>query len=188
MPAPDEIGRFVRPLDAARIEYMITGATAAILYGQPRVTNDLDVVVALRDDAVPAFAAAFPEDEFYLPPESIIRVEQARGQRGHFNVLHLETGYKADFYLAGTDPLHHWALPRRRRIDWLDDLVLQVAPPEYVILRKLEYFREGGSSKHPADIRAILAGTAVDVAVLEDWAQKLGVLDVWLRVRDQGAT
>jgi len=27
------------------------------------------------------------------------------------------------------------------------------APPEYVILRKLQYFREGGSEKHLLDIK-----------------------------------
>ena len=122
--------------------YMITGATAAIIYGQPRLTNDLDVVLALRDEHLPPLLAAFPESQFYLPPESVIRVEQARSQRGHFNILHLDSGYKADVYLAGSDVLHAWALPLRRRIPWTDSLALPVAPPEYVILRKLEYFRE----------------------------------------------
>lgn len=49
MPAPDELTRFAQRLEAIGSPYMITGATAAILYGQPRVTNDLDVVLSLDD-------------------------------------------------------------------------------------------------------------------------------------------
>jgi hypothetical protein len=86
--------------------YMVTGATAAILYGQPRVTNDLDVVLSLDDSARRSLLQAFPESDFYVPPESVIQAEQARSQRGHFNLIHLESGYKADVYLTGSDPLH----------------------------------------------------------------------------------
>jgi hypothetical protein len=183
MHAPDEIAVFAARLDALGVEHMITGATAAILYGQPRLTNDIDVVVALRDDQVLGLIAAFPEAEFYVPPESVIRVESARSLRGHFNILHYASGYKADIYLAGSDPLHMWALPLRRRISWTSGLVLQVAPPEYVIVRKLEYFREGGSSKHPADVRAMLAVTRVDLGVVEHWVERLGLAAQWAAVR-----
>jgi hypothetical protein len=186
MPARDEISLFVERLNAVGAEYMITGATAAILYGQPRVTNDIDVVLALRDEQVAALLHAFPESEFYIPPTFVIRVEMARRHRGHFNIIHHDTGFKADVYLAGSDPLHAWALPRRRPVDWTDAVQLYVAPPEYVILRKLEYFREGGSSKHPADVRAILAATTVDVAAIEKWARRLGLEEQWAQVRLTG--
>src|SRR5262245_38059804 len=118
MHAPDEIALFAQRLGTIGADYMITGATAAILYGQPRLTNDIDVVVALLDEQVPKLISAFPESEFYVPPESVIRVEQSRALRGHFNILHYASGYKADIYLAGNDPLHLWALPLRRRIRW----------------------------------------------------------------------
>ena len=164
---------------------MITGATAAIIYGQPRVTNDLDLVIALDAPAVSALVRAFPDSEFYVPPEAVIRAEQARAQRGHFNVLHLTSGYKTDFYLAGRDALHAWALQRRRQIEWSKDITLPVAPPEYVILRKLEYFREGGSSKHPADIKAIMATTELDRGALDEWIDRLGLKEVWTQLQIQ---
>ena len=183
MHAPDEIALFAQRLGTIGADYMITGATAAILYGQPRLTNDIDVVVALLDEQVPKLISAFPESEFYVPPEAVIRVEQSRALRGHFNILHYASGYKADIYLAGNDPLHLWALPLRRRIDWVGGLSLQVAPPEYVIVRKLEYYREGGSSKHPADIRAILATTAVDHDAVRGWVERLSLARQWDEVR-----
>lgn len=179
MPAPDELSVFAQRLEALGAPYMVTGATAAILYGQPRLTNDLDVVLALGDAHRPALRSVFPEDDFYVPPESVIRAEQARQQRGHFNLIHLESGYKADIYLVGADPLHAWALPRRRRIAWGQELTVSVAPPEYVVLRKLQFYREGGSSKHTSDIRAIREITGVDETLLAPWLTQLGLESEW---------
>ena len=186
MPGPDELSLFVERLEAVGAPYMVTGAAAAILYGQPRVTNDLDVVLSLDDAACAALLRAFPESEFYVPPETVIQSEQARPQRGHFNLIHLESGYKADIYLAGTDLLHAWALPRRRRVPWAGNLVVAVAPPEYVVLRKLEFYREGHSSKHVADIRAIREITGVDETVLAPWLESLGLGALWLELKSSG--
>ena len=182
MPAPVELALFVRRLELVGAPYMVTGATAAIIYGQPRVTNDLDVVLSLNDAGRTVLLATFSESQFYVPPESVIRAEQARSHRGHFNLIHHESGYKADVYLTGSDPLHAWAMERRRRVQWSDDLELWVAPPEYVVLRKMEFFREGGSAKHPADIRAIREVSGVDEAALVPWIEQLGLQEVWRRL------
>lgn len=176
---------FVERLEKIGAPYMITGATAAIIYGQPRVTNDLDVVLSLDDAGRADLLRAFSEEEFYVPPESVIQAEQARLHRGHFNLIHLESGYKADLYLAGVDALHAWAIPRRRRIRWNERLEVWVAPPEYVILRKLEFYREGGSAKHPADIRAIRQNAGVDEALLAPWLDRLGLRAAWDALRSK---
>jgi hypothetical protein len=184
MPAPDFIALFTGPLEHLGAPYMITGATAAILYGQPRLTNDIDVVIELRRDEIARLRAGFPETEFYVPPAEIIEVELARTQRAHFNLIHFDTGYKADLYPIGADALHAWAMPRRRRLPHGAGQI-QLAPPEYVILRKLEYFREGGSSKHRTDIQAILnvSGSEIDHTALAEWIERLGLAEVWKSVR-----
>lgn len=184
MPAPDFIALFTEPLEQLAISYMITGATAAILYGQPRLTNDIDVVIELHAADIERLRAAFPERDFYTPPAAVIGMELARTQRGHLNLIHFETGYKADLYPVGADPLHHWALPLRRRVSHGTGQI-SVAPPEYVILRKLEYFREGGSSKHVTDIQTILRvnGTTIDHAILTSWISRLGLTELWTSVQ-----
>jgi hypothetical protein len=183
MPGLDELSLFVVRLETLGAPYMVTGATAAILYGQPRVTNDLDVVLTLDEASRAALLRKFPDTEFYIPPESVIRAEQARNQRGHFNLIHHETGYKADIYLTGQDPLHAWAMPLRRRLRWNENTEIAVAPPEYVVLRKLEYYREGHSAKHPADIRAIREVTGVDEAALTPWLERLGLTGLWQELK-----
>jgi hypothetical protein len=64
---PELISPFVSRLERLGIPYMVTGSTAGILYGEPRLTHDVDIVVALEMTDVPAFVAAFPLEDFYCP-------------------------------------------------------------------------------------------------------------------------
>jgi hypothetical protein len=152
---------FTRKLNDLGVRYMVTGSTAAIYYGEPRMTNDVDIVLFLRRQDSTRFAQAFPPEEFYCPPEEVIGIELSRQYRGHFNLIHHETGFKADIYLMAGDPLHQWGMDKARIVKIGDDTV-QLAPPEYVILRKLQFFREGGSNKHPRDIARMLDSLGPD--------------------------
>lgn len=140
-------------------------------------------MLALGEASRARLLRAFSETEFYVPPESVIRTEQARHQRGHFNLIHHETGYKADIYLVGSDSLHAWALPLRRRVRWNSHLELMVAPPEYVVLRKLEYYREGHSAKHPLDIRSIQETNGLDETAMAPWLERLNLTALWQKVK-----
>ena len=55
--------------------------------------------------------------------------------------------------------------------------------PEYVIIHKLEFLREGGSEKHVRDIRGMLAVTDVDRALLEKKVKSRGLGEYWERVQ-----
>jgi hypothetical protein len=156
MPAIDPIWIFVDKLEAANWQYFVTGSVASIFYGEPRMTHDIDVILHLANKDVKDFEQNFPLSDFYCPPEEIINIEIMRRPYGHFNLIHHETGFKADIYSEGTDPLHQWAFLKRRRISFSHNQQLWLAPPEYLILRKLEFFREGGSDKHLNDIRGMM--------------------------------
>ena len=155
MPEPNLFLIFVSRLNASGMCYMVTGAVASIIYGEPRLTHDIDLVLELDDESAQKIVQAFPLDEFYCPPIEILKIEAKRPLRGRFNLIHHETGFKADVYLVGQDELHHWAMSSRRKFDVRGELIW-LAPPEYVILRKLEYFREGGSEKHLNDIASMI--------------------------------
>jgi hypothetical protein len=180
MPEPELSLLFLRPLNRLGVKYVISGSVAAILYGEPRLTHDVDFVVFLRGEDVARLRVAFPSPEFYLPPPEVIHGELAREQRGQFNVIHADTGFKADFYLAGRDGFHAWAFRHARRMEFRGEPVT-VAPPEYVIVRKLEYFREGGSEKHLRDIRAIrhVSADQIDQRALDEWIARQGVAAEW---------
>ena len=173
---------FVRPLNISGIPYMIGGSVAAIFYGEPRLTHDVDFVVFLNSNDVQQFTQIFPDSDFYVPPLEVIADEVAR-ERGHFNFIHQATGFKADFYPAGRDDLNAWGFRFKKEIQFEGETVT-LAPPEYVIVRKLEYFREGGSEKHLRDIRSMLAVSSeqIDVALLKEWLRRLGLEAEWQRV------
>ncbi len=180
MPEPELSLLFVRPLNRLGVRYLVSGSVAAILYGEPRLTHDVDFVVALGLEDIRRLQDAFAPPAFYFPPPEVIAIELAREQRGHFNVIHCDTGFKADFYQSGADELHAWAFRNARRLGYRAEPML-VAPPEYVIVRKLEYFREGGSEKHLRDVRGILAvsGENLDRAALEEWIHRRGLEAEW---------
>lgn len=167
-------------LNALGLRWMASGSIASAAYGEYRTTNDIDLILVLPGTDVTRLRDAFPEAEFYCPPVEVIETEAKRDQAGHFNLIHHETAFKADVYIAGADTLHEWALSRRREVR-INDVVLWLAPPEYVILRKLEFFREGRSEKHLRDIRGMLAMTEVDRAFLEKEIGQRGLGDVWRR-------
>lgn len=178
---PELIRPFVSRLEQLDVPYMVTGSTAGIMYGEPRMTHDVDIVVALTMADVERFVAAFPIEQFYCPPDDVLAIEIRRGQRGHANLIHHETGFKADIYIA-FDELHRWGLARRSRID-LDGLTIHVAPVEYVIVRKLEYFKEGRSGKHLRDIRSMLAvSEQFDLPTLEQFISTRGLDAEWALV------
>ena len=123
------ISIFVKPLNDANIEYMVTGSVASILYGEPRMTHDIDLVIKISEKDVPSLAKMFPEEQFYCPPADVILSEISREVRGHFNIIHHQTGLKADLYPIGKDPLHKWAMDKRQKIKFDNDHIY-VAPPE----------------------------------------------------------
>ncbi len=182
MPDADLIDLFVVPLNSAGFVYMVTGSVASMLYAEPRFTADVDVVVRLT--APEELRKAFSSPDYYCPPVDVIAVEIARPLHGHVNILHTPSALKADVYLEGEDPLHRWALALRRRFA-VGGRDIWAAPPEYVILRKLLFFREGGSSKHVRDVRALLAAQdeKLDFATLEKLAAERGVGDLLAEIR-----
>jgi hypothetical protein len=171
---------FTTRFEDAGISYMIVGAFATLTFGAVRTTEDLDLVLALTRGQVGRFEQAFPEEEFYRPPREPLLTEIDRTERGHFNLIHLATMDRADCYLVGRgDDLQLWALQHRRRVEWRGQHCW-VAPPESVILKKLEYFREGESPKHVWDIQNILRLVDVDRAFIEAHVARLGLREQWL--------
>jgi hypothetical protein len=171
-------------LNATGATWMATGSIAAMTYGDYRATNDIDVILVLAGGQIQRLATAFPLQEFYCPPADVIATEAARESRGHFNLIHHATGFKADVYIAGRDSLTQWALQRRRRLQ-LGETIMWIAPPEYVIIGKLEFFREGGSEKHMNDIRAMLRQTDIDRALLDKEVANRGLIEQWRQCRVQ---
>lgn len=178
MPATDLPWVFTEPLESTGIPYMIVGAFATITFGVVRTTEDLDLVLGLSLENIPRFEHSFPDEQYYRPRRETLLVEIARSERGHFNLIHHETLNRADCYVAGGDQLQLWALKNRRRVEWRGRQCW-VAPPEAVILKKLEFYREGRSQKHVYDIKNILQVVDVNIAFIEEYVAMAGLGEQW---------
>jgi hypothetical protein len=167
-------------LEKLDIPYMIGGSVAAIAYGEPRMTLDMDVVIDLILDKVESFAASFGQ-EYYVDINSI---KEAIGSRGHFNVIQSEAGVKVDFYLLGNDEYSQEEFKRRRRESFDENRVAMFSSPEDIILKKLEWYKMGESQKHIDDIKGVLriSGDKLDMPYIEKWALKIGVQDIWQKI------
>lgn len=182
MQPPDLLHIFIEPLEKHEVEYVITGSIAAVFYGEPRLTHDIDMILVIDTEFIRGLPTVFPIDDYYLPPEEILIPEMRMRRRKHFNIIHHGSGLKADCYLDyGEDELQQWALKHKKRVVYDNVLSVWACPPEYVIIRKLEYYRDGKSQKHIRDIKGMIAvsGEKLNQNLLQYWLEKQSLLEVW---------
>jgi hypothetical protein len=184
MDQTDLLRKTVEVLDGLAIPYALVGSFASSTWGEPRMTQVIDVLVDLKPSQVESLCAAFPDPEFYVSTSAARDAAQAKGQ---FNVIHPSSGNKIDFMVAGRTAWAAAQLQRRQRVPLFVDRVAYVAAPEDVILGKLVYYREGESEKHLRDIAGILriSADAVDRGYITRFAAQLGVADIWQAVQQR---
>lgn len=125
---PDLIELFIRPLERAGLEYMITGGVAVVIYGDPRFTRDVDLVLELAPERSSALLGAFDGDAFYLPPAAVLAEEVARPEGGHSST----TGTRGPTGTCGTS---EWccgsAGMRWTRMPWMSGVDVWSCPPSW---------------------------------------------------------
>lgn len=174
----EELLRYlVEALEDLNIPYAVVGSIASIAYGEPRTTVDIDVVVDVAPEDVENLKTRFPDPPFHLDEESARRAIKARSQ---FNVIHPKSGFKIDLHPTD-DRIARSQIRRSRKIEVGPDLRPRFSPPEEIIIKKMEYFREGGSDKHLRDIASMISvsGDHIDQRLVEEWAERLDLIEIW---------
>lgn len=177
--APHELlQKIAGTLENLHIPYLVTGSVAAMAFGEPRMTNDIDIVAAVEYKHVGGLMAAFPEEEFYISEDAI---RDAVRHQTQFNIIHPASGMKIDIVIRKKTPFNDSRFSRIRRIKAGENFETNFAAPEDIILMKMHYYREGGSEKHLRDISGILkiSGPEVDKDYIALWAEKLNLMDIW---------
>ena len=167
-------------LDELQVRYHLGGSFAAAIHGVPRQTRDADVVVDL-DAGTAARLVERLQGGFYIDP---MATGDAVARRGTFNAIHLATGFKVDFFVAGTGAFDAAEL-QRSELQWIvanPPRSAWVKSAEDTVLRKLQWFRDGGevSDRQWNDVLGILMaqGDRLDEGYLSRWADTLGVPDL----------
>ncbi len=163
--------------ETLQVPYAVVGSMASGVWGEPRMTLDIDVVARFGNN-VEQFCKRFPDDQFYV---SVPAAEDAVRRGGQFNVIDNLSGQKIDVMTLADTPWSQGQLSRRRQVQLIEDVEGYVAAPEDVILGKLLYYRDGGSDKHLRDIRGIFAASSeiIDHTYLEHWVVELGLAEAW---------
>jgi hypothetical protein len=183
-------GGIIDILEAMGIEYVIWGGVAVAMYGEPRFTRDMDVVVRLHHSQVDTLAQLFEEDGYYVSVDSI---RDAVERHFYFNVIHHETGIKVDFCVASRAPIYAWAFDHRQLRGFDEFRQAAYMPPESVILTKLQAYQDSGSTRHLDDIESIVrvSGPELDLSYIDREAVKMEGYAAWRdlveKIRREGA-
>jgi len=185
---PFEIAcRVAAALEDLGVPYFLGGSLASSIHGEPRATNDIDLVVDLRADLVDDLARRLGSD-FEVDEEAL---RDAVLRRSSWNLFYLPLLLKIDLFQCGASPFDREELARRQVIELGPQRRLYVKTPEDSVLRKLLWYRqgEGVSEKQWRDVVEILrVGRTLDQAHLARWAAALGIEDLLSRALTSAAT
>jgi len=175
-------------LEAAGVEYLIGGAIAEWAWGEPRATQDLDLVINLPIEAVSQLSKELEKRDMLVPAEIILDTIMEERADIPINAIHIYSGLKADLYpVRDGDELRQSAFRRRQRVDYGPPIgQVYIHSPEDLILYKLMYFGISQQSKHSRDIAAILRAkkNQLDFEYMEKWVTRLGLSSLWKEILD----
>jgi hypothetical protein len=170
----DTLRAVVTALDAAGIRHMLAGSLASTFHGEPRATQDVDLVIDAEDaESLDRFIALLAVERFYVGDH-----RAAFARRRSFNVIDRTNGWKVDLIVRRDRPFSRTEFDRRVPAT-IEGVEVAVATAEDVILSKLEWATLGGSERQLRDVEAVVraAGGSLDMPYLMKWAERLGVSD-----------
>lgn len=170
-------------LKRLKIPYIVTGGIAVVIWGRPRFTADIDIVVELKQSDIDNLEKALRQlgKAGYIDKEVM---QEAFATWGEFNFIDGETGIKVDFWiLKEKDPFDVSRLKRRKTKIILGEKVYFTSP-EDLILIKLKWYQQSQSTRHLEDVESILkiSGDRLDRSYLLKWARELGVSEILNRL------
>ena len=168
----DFLARLVTKLENVGIPYMISGSLGSSFHGEPRATNDIDLIISPNAEQLNTFIQSLSEG-YYVNPEA---VHEAFRNRSAFNVIDHQTGWKADFIIRKDRPFSLEEFGRRIKGNIVGIRVFVISP-EDAILSKLEWSKAGESDRQFRDALgvAVVQWETLDKEYLLKWAQELSV-------------
>lgn len=175
------IGELLRKITVALesngIPYMLTGSLASSMYGVPRATNDIDIVIAPTREQLLSMVQLFQRVGLTVERRAAVAALRRKTQ---FNVIDFSQGLKVDLILRKDRDFSVTEFDRRETHE-VEGVRLTIASPEDVLLAKLEWARIGDSERQLIDAAGIIKvqGNSLDVSYLERWVEQLGLEEQW---------
>jgi hypothetical protein len=179
------IGEFLRritaALDMTGVPYMLTGSVASSMYGVPRATNDIDIVVAPTREQLLSLVQLFQRIGLMADTDSALAALRTKGQ---FNVIDFPKGWKLDVIVRKDREFSSIEFDRRETHE-VEGMRLTIATPEDVLIAKLEWAKMGESERQLGDAAGILKmqSATLDVSYIHRWVTALGLEEQWNAAR-----
>jgi len=165
----------VKILNDLKIKYFITGGYAISIWGRPRSTADIDIVIELIEPQIKLLLKALKKisQAGYVDEDT---AKYAVKHKGEFNFIDPETGMKVDFWVAKKDKISE--LKYKNRIaKKISNRSIYFISPEDLIISKLLWYKETMSSRHLEDAESVLKFSKINKVYLKNIAKELNVLD-----------
>lgn len=167
-----------RRLEKAGLPYMVTGSLAVSFYGKPRMTRDIDIVLAVGTNDAEKIHKLFSED-FYMDQDA---VREAIVSRSLFNIIHYASVIKIDFIVRKDETYRLEEFKRRRHVV-MGGVELSIVAPEDLILSKLVWAKESHSEMHLGDVSNVLSSCSdLDRTYMEVWVKRLSIESLYQQV------
>ncbi|MCL2118716.1 MAG: nucleotidyl transferase AbiEii/AbiGii toxin family protein [Planctomycetaceae bacterium] len=154
--------------------FAFTGGLAAITYGDPRMTNDVDLIMEInpRERDFADKLADTLSDEFFFSVEAC---REAIDEQSMFQAIDKETMFKVDIHLSDIVP---GALERRRDETIVTGRTVPMVSPEDAILSKLHWIKLGSGRSRKDVVAMLRVQENLDNDYLEATAEQLGVKSI----------
>ena len=170
----DFLQRLVKMLDDNGIPYMFSGSIGSGFHGQPRSTNDADLIIDPSNKNLILFVRSLGPD-YYVSEETAI---QALNDNSMFNIIDIQTGWKADLIIRKKRAYSKQEFSRRKNEN-LMGMSLWVLSSEDSILSKLEWSKGRESETQFKDALGVMIvqWDSLDFDYMKKWAKELQIED-----------
>jgi hypothetical protein len=178
--APEELlAKIVEILEELKIPYAITGGFAVSVWGRPRSTNDIDIIVEMAEKNVKPLVSEINilKKDIYADEDM---VRDATERKSEFNFIDPDMGVKVDFFVLADNPYNKLKIKRAVLQDVFGVTKAYFVSPEDLILSKLLWSKESSSWKQREDVKTVLNNSKIklDFKYINNWAEKQGTVEI----------
>ena len=162
-------------LDKLNIPYAITGGMAVSVWGRPRFTADIDIVVELMPKNIKSLAKELLniDKNVYVSEEAM---QEALERKGEFNFIHPQSQLKVDFWIV-KDNFNKQEI-KRAISKKIEGHKINFVSPEDLILSKLLWYQQSESTRQLEDIESVLKISKIDMNYIKKTAEKQETLEI----------
>lgn len=167
--------KIAKILEELKIPYVVTGGVAVSVWGRPRFTADIDIVVELITQNISPLAKSLLkiDKDVYVSEEAM---KDALEREGEFNFIHPQSRLKVDFWIV-KDNFEKLKI-KRGVSQKIGKQKIKFISPEDLILSKLLWYKESFSTRHLEDIESVMKISKLDLKYIKNWAEKQSTIKI----------